>query len=332
MQPTIYDVAKQAGVSIATVSKVVNNKGRIGEQTKKKVISIMKELNYQPNAFAAALTGKSTQTIGVIIPDLANPYFAELAKCLEDEAHKMGFSLMICSTDNNSEKEETYINLFIRKKVDGCILASTLSNPQLVTELAIQYMPVVLAGQAILEKDLPAVSVHDQQGGYIATTHLTALGHQRIAIIMEPKAFSSLERLKGYKKALKEAGLIYDENLVLKADATLTGGADAFRLFVDMEQPPTAIFACNDVLAIGVCQEAHRASIHIPDELSIIGFDNTILASVTSPPLTTVAQPLREMSRQMITTLLTSSNEKRGNQQFVFEPQLVNRQSTAKLN
>jgi len=329
MKPTIYDVAREAGVSIATVSKVINGTGRISDATRKRVLEVMKKLDYQPSVVASALTGKSTYTIGLLIPDLANPFFAEIARSVEDRCHEHGFNLVICSTDNNPEKEAQYISLLKQKRVDGIIVATGINDEALLKNLVKQKIPL-----ALIARDMPALAVDtvlvdDFLGGYLATNHLTGLGHKRIAIIVENlNLMSSKERIRGYRYALEEAKLPYDEDLVLVSDFTVEGGKHCAKQVLQREQPPTAIFACNDLLAIGVMQAAYELGLRIPQDLSVVGFDNTILATIVDPQLTTVAQPIQDMGRQVVDLLIQEiKGEKTVRQRVVLLPELVVRGS-----
>lgn len=330
MKPTIYDVAREAGVSIATVSKVINDTGRISDKTRAKVLQIMERLDYQPSVVASALTGKSTYTIGLLIPDLANPFFAEVARSVEDRGHELGFNLVMCSTDNNPDKEAQYISLLKQKRVDGIIVATGTSNEALLRDLVKQKIPL-----ALIARDMPALAVDsvlvdDFIGGYLATSHLTSLGHRRIAIIVEDLSLmSSKERLRGYRHALEEERLPYDESLVLVSDFTVEGGKRCTRQLLQMAEPPTAVFACNDLLAIGAVQAARELGLKLPDDLSVVGFDNTILATIIDPPLTTVAQPIQDMGRQVMDLLVQEvKGQKKLKQRIVLLPQLVVRKST----
>lgn len=331
MKPTIYDVAEKAGVSIATVSKVINRTGRISDKTRQKVLQIIEELEYQPSVVASALTGKSTYTVGLLIPDLANPFFAEIARSVEDRGHELGFNVVICSTDNDLNKESEYISLLQQKRVDGIILATGVRNDSLLKELIRKKVPI-----ALIARDLPAFAVNsvlvdDFIGGYLATSHLIGLGHRRIALISEDLSLSSSkERLRGYLHALEEALLGYDESLVKVSDFTVEGGKRVMRELLRSADAPTAVFALNDLLAIGAVQAAREEGLSIPDNLSVVGFDNTILATIIDPPLTTVAQPIQEMGAKVMDLLIQEVKQESGiKQRVVLLPQLVVRKSTA---
>ncbi|MCL7745654.1 LacI family DNA-binding transcriptional regulator [Halalkalibacter alkaliphilus] len=333
MQPTIYDVAKKAGVSIATVSKVINNNGRIGKETRKKVLKIMEELNYQPSVLASALTGKRTETIGVLIPDLTNPFFAEITASMEERAHERGFSVVICSTKDSEEKEAKYISLLLRKKVDGCILASRFKQVGLIENMVKQGIPVALTSQDIPALNLNTVSVDDYKGGYKATAYLGSLGHKKIAMIAEKNVRSSHERIKGYVDAMIEMDLPFDDTLIREVEPTVTGGEQATEELLSLKEPPTAIFAGNEILAIGVSRAARSFQLDIPNDFSVIGFDNTLLATICDPPLTTIAQPIEQIGKQIVDILISEINGELGNKQrIMLPPELVIRKSTKELS
>ncbi|MEI7026889.1 LacI family DNA-binding transcriptional regulator [Paenibacillus sp. y28] len=327
---TIYDVAKEAGVSIATVSKVINQTGRISEKTRQHVQEIMKNLNYQPSVVASALTKKRTYTIGLLIPDLANPFFAEIARSVEDRAHELGFNLVICNTDNDLAKEERYTDLLRQKSADGIILATGVRSNTMLKKLMQQKQAI-----AVIARDMPSLAVDtvlvdDFLGGYLAASHLIELGHRHLAIITENlEVMSSRERLRGCRQALEEAGLVLEDKWVRVSAFDVQGGKQTAASLLDEEHPPTAIFACNDLLGIGVIQAARERGLTVPRDLSVVGFDNTILATIIDPPLTTVAQPIQELGRQIVDLISQEINGNKGSKQrVVLLPELVIRGST----
>jgi len=329
MKPTIYDIARLAGVSTATVSKVFNNRGSISDKTKKKIFEISEELNYQPSVVASALAGKKTYTIGLLIPDVVNPFFAEMTRNIEDRAHELGFNLVICNTDNDVNKEFNYIQLLRQKRVDGIILATGVRNDKLLKELINEQLPIALIAREMSILSASTVLVDDFAGGYSAASYLTGLGHKRIAIIAENlKLASSRERIRGYRYALEEAGIGYDERYVKESDFSLAGGGKTTNELLDEPEPPTAIFACNDLLAIGAMQAAKQRGVSIPEELSVVGFDNTVLAAITDPPLTTIAQPIQAMGQQVVDLITQEiNNPKSIKQRIVLLPELIVRGS-----
>lgn len=332
MKITIYDVAKKAGVSTATVSKIINNTGSISEKTKLKVQKVMDELQYQPSMIASALKRKSTHTIGLLIPDLSNPIFAEYAKYIEERGQELGFSVIMCNTDSDPDKELRYISLLKQKQVDGIIVAARFKNLKLLKELIKEKFPLALIAQDLPALPIDSVTVDDYLGGYQVTEYLLSLGHRNIGVVAEGDK-SSKERIRGYQQALIDAGLTADENLIVVCDQPTREYArlNAERL-LDLEKRPSAIFGCNDLLAIGVMQAAHDRGLVIPNDLSIIGFDNTELSEVVVPSLTTVQQPLKDIGHHVV-DLLTQKIEGKSKttHRVVLLPDLVIRQSTAQV-
>ncbi|MFF2501029.1 LacI family DNA-binding transcriptional regulator [Peribacillus sp. NPDC058075] len=326
MKITIYDVAKEANVSIATVSKVINKNGRISEKTKRKVYKVMEELNYQPSLIASALMGKQTKTIGLFIPDLANPFFSELARSIEDRANELGYNVVICNTDYLIEKENKYISLLKQKSVDGFILASGFEKLKQVEQLMNEDIPV-----AIVARDFPmfpvnAVAVDDFMGGFEATTYLIGLGHKDIGIIARD-VWSNRERLRGYKEAMEINGLEIPD-FKFAEDTTIAAGEEVTKEFLKSKKPPTALFACNDLLAIGAIQAAKAQNVKVPDQLSVVGFDNTMIAGIVDPPLTTIAQPIQRMGQEVVNLMIKMIKGDKEKTRLTLLPELVIREST----
>jgi len=328
---TIYDIAKEAGVSIATVSKVINQTGRISDKTRKRVQDVMKRIDYQPSVVASALTKKRTYTLGLLIPDIANPFFAEVARSIEDHAQLMGYSLVICSTDNDPSKEERYVNVLRQKSADGIMIATGDRNDALMKQLLKLKVPI-----AVIAREMPALAVDtvlvdDYLGGYLAASHLIELGHRSIAAIAEDlSVMSSRERVRGYRQALEEHGIAFDESLVAVSPFHVEGGKKTALNLLGRPNPPSAVFACNDLLAIGVVQAARERGLSVPRDLSVVGFDNTIIATIIDPPLTTVAQPVQEMGSQIVQLISQEiDGNKSSKQRIVLLPELVVRGSTS---
>ncbi|NRF94514.1 LacI family DNA-binding transcriptional regulator [Paenibacillus frigoriresistens] len=334
MKPTIYDVAQAAGVSIATVSKVINETGRISDKTRKHVFSIMEQLNYQPSMVASALTGKSTYTIGLTLPDLANPFFAEIARSIEDRGHEYGFSVFICSTDNDPDKEVKYLSLLTQKRVDGIISATRIQNDQFLKKLIQQNIPIALITGEMPTLAVDTVMVDDYLGGFQAGNHLVELGHKRIAIVVEDMDnMSNRERIRGCKQAMANAGLYLDEQLVITGGFTVESGKSAMSNLLLLEERPSAVFACNDLLAIGAIRAAREQGMQLPADLSVVGFDNTILATLIDPPLTTIGQPIQEIGRRAVDLLVQEiKGEKVLKQRVVLLPELVLRNSSTSIH
>lgn len=202
MKVTIYDVAKRANVSIATVSKAINNSGNMRAETRKRILDIVKEMNYHPSVMASAMTGKGTKIIGLLVPDVSNPFFSAIARRIEDCAHEQGMSVIMCSTDEDAEKEKKYLELLQGKQVDGFIIATTFQNQSLLQTLIKNNTPLVMLSYDDSTLDVSKVSIDDFEGGYMATAHLLSAGHQNIAVIAE-HVHSSKLRIEGYHEAFK---------------------------------------------------------------------------------------------------------------------------------
>lgn len=330
MKPTIYDVAEKAGVAISTVSKVLNNTGSLADKTRKKVKETMEELNYQPSVVASVK--KRIQTIGLLIPNIANPFMAEVARSIENHAKRHGYSLMICSTDNDLKTEVEYISILKQKYTDGIIVATGLKKEKAIKELIKTDLPIALLSREVPSLAADTVLVDDYLGGYEATRHLIDLGHEKIAMITEDTFFSTLRaRVRGYKKALEEAGLNYDESLVLTNNISVEEGKKAMLILLKKSSPPTAVFASTESLAIGAVQGARELMVKVPDELSIVGFDDTVLSTICEPPLTTIAQPIDEMGKKVVELLIEEIEKKKeSKQRVVLSPKLIVRNSTAR--
>ncbi|MGP4039687.1 LacI family DNA-binding transcriptional regulator [Gracilibacillus sp. D59] len=325
---TIYDVAEKAGVSIATVSKVINNTGNMRDTTRQKVMKVMEELNYFPSVMASALTGKKTQTLGLLVPDISNPFFSEMARTIEDRAHERGLSVIMCSTDEDEEKEKKYLELLRRKQVDGFIIASSFHDKKLLENIKNSGIPLVMLTQDAGSLGVTSVSVDDFTGGFEATSHLLSLGHQNIVIIAEQR-LSSKMRIYGFREAYETHGYKYNDEMVLKTTASIENGKKCLEEILKKKERPSAIFACNDLIAIGVIQGAREHDIDIPRDLSIVGFDNTILATTTVPSLTTVAQPINEMGKKVVDVIVSNiNNEEPNSERILFKPKLMVRDTS----
>ncbi len=332
MKVTIYDVAKEAKVSIATVSKVLNQTGRISDKTKRKVLKVIEELDYRPNMMASALMGKQTKTIGLLIPDLANPFFSELARSIEDRGQELGYNLVMCSTDYKMEKENKYLTLLKQKNVDGFILASGFENLDKVEELIKQDIPV-----AIVARDFPmfpvnAVALDDFMGGYQAASYLINLGHKKIGVIAR-NVWSNRERLRGFKQALKENKLEFSTDFEFIEGSSVEEGKSMAHKYLSGSNVPSAIFACNDLLAAGAIQAAKENGLNVPEQLSVIGFDNTIIARIVEPPLTTIAQPIQNMGEQVMDLIVSLiEGDQKEKIRLTLLPTIVERGSTFKYD
>jgi DNA-binding LacI/PurR family transcriptional regulator len=330
MKVTIYDVANKAGVSIATVSKVINNTGKLRETTRIKVLNVMKELEYYPSVMASALTGKSTETLGLLVPDISNPFFSELARTIEDHSHEQGLSVIMCSTDDKEEKERKYLELLQRKQVDGLVIASSFHNRTLLKQLVKKKVPLVMLTQDDTSLGVTCISVDDFRGGFEATSHLLTLGHKNVVILAEHTPSSKM-RIFGARDAYETHGLPFKDDKIIRATASVANGKKCFDQILTNYPSTTAIFACNDQLAIGVLQRAKERGVSVPGSLSLVGFDNTILAETAVPSLTTIAQPIKEMGKKVVDVILETLNKKEPPKgRILYNPELIIRETTCR--
>ena len=288
---TILDVALKAKVSIATISRVVNNSPhKVNRVTRKKVLKVIRELDYRPNALAKGLLMKKTMTIGVIIPDISNPYYAEIVRGIQDIADHYGYAILLLNTDRNQDRIIKHIYFLREKSADGIIFSGgVIHGEKVLSSLRELRERVVVIGRH--KVDFPAVLIDNMGGAAKATQHLIGLRHKRIGYIGGPdKSISSRDRLSGYKNALIEHGLGVDKNLIRKGDFTPRSGYLSARDLIQKERL-TAIFAANDQMAFGAIRAAKELGLHVPEDLAVVGFDNIPFSSYFEPSLTTVEIP-----------------------------------------
>ncbi len=330
---TILDVAKLAGVSTATVSRVINSPDSVREPTREKVRRAMALCNYKYNALARGFATKQSNTIGLIIPNINNPIFAESTRGVQDYAHKNNIQVILGNTYYQNEQEENLIRTLREKQVDGLILTSTDPKSATISALVEEKFPLVLLYSTIKKGPVSAVGVDNYYGGYLATEHLVKLGHQRIGMIAGKFSISdrSFHRWHGYRQCLKQYGLAYDKNLLRQTEYSLSGGIESIKSMLETNDPPSAVFCSNDYLAIGAIKGAREAGIKLPESLSIVGFDNIQIASYVIPELTTVHQPAYEMGKQGAKVLFKLMKEKQSPPvQIMLEASLVVRDSTVR--
>ena len=332
MNPTIKDVARLVGVHPSTVSRVINNHPRISEKTRNKVFFAIKKLGYTPDAIARGLKLKKTYTLGVLIPDITNPFFAEIARGVEDAANASGFNVILCNTDDKLKKERTYLDILKERRVDGLILGTAHIKDESILGLEKKKFPYILVSRNIEKLNKNCIIVDDVEGGIMATEYLIKIGHRRIAHITGPlKTRSALNRLKGYKLALKKYEIEYRDELVGEGDFRIKGGYQVMKRFLKLAEPPTAIFAANDLLALGAMQVIQKKNFHIPEDFSVVGFNDIKLASFVYPPLTTIRQPMLEMGALAVKMLLRIIEEGEFNQRkIVLKSKLIIRESCKK--
>ena len=336
---TIRDVAKEAGVSTATVSRALNEAELVTEETRRKVLVVIERLGYRPNAVARGLTTRKTKTIGLIVSDIMNPFYPEVARGVEDVLSTHGYNVILCNTDRDPKKESDYINLLIEKRVEGIVFASLPADKSLLTDLDRSGVPWVSAGHAMSGLEHDCVVVDNVLGAYQATQHLIRVGHRRIGHIAGPLHESvTAERLEGYRRAMIDQGLDPDDPPVVEADYKQAGGYAAAMKLLALHPPVTALFVGNDLMAIGALEAAHERGLSVPGDLAIIGIDDIPIASLHTIQLTTVAQPKTEIGAVATRMLLdrieriSSENAQTGSKVVLTPRLIVRRTCGANLN
>lgn len=331
---TIKDVALHAGVSITTVSHVLNDTRHVSEQGRERVQTAIRALGYVPSAVARSLKSNTTSTLGMLIPNSSNPYFAEIVRIVEDRCFAAGYTLILCNTDDEPHRQSVYLKVLAERRIDGLIVVSTGDDDSLVTQLRGLRLPIVLVDREIADPTCDLVETAHMQGGLLAVRHLLSLGHRRIACIGGPAGvMPSEQRIEGWRMALAETGAAPGVTTLLwRGGFTSQGGYEAMHAILRTDQPPSAVFACNDLMAIGALRAAHETGVRVPDELSIVGFDDIELSGYTSPPLTTVAQPKDHIGALAVDMLLERVSRRRQEpRKVVLQPELRVRASTARM-
>jgi len=328
---TIKDVARLADVSTATVSHVINETRYVSDELRARVLEAMETLDYRPNVLAQGLRGGETHTIGLVVPDNANPFFAEVSRAVEDVGFARGYSVILCNTGDDLERERAYIDVLVAKQVDGIIFIAAGDHHEHLDELTRRSVPLVLADRDVDLTDADVVLVNNERGGYEATKHLLDLGHRWIGCIAGPsEATPSADRVEGYVRALREARVPVEDAAIETGDFRYQGGEAAAERLLGGSERPTAIFACNDLMAIGALRAVRGAGLSVPHDISVVGYDDIPLASAMSPALTTVAQPVDQLGA--LSTELLLSRIENGSvgtaQRIMLETRLVIRGSS----
>lgn len=332
---TIRDVAKAAKVSISTASKAINNKTVVAESTRKRVLNVAKKLGYRTSFIPKSLRTRNSRAIGLILPNIINPFFCALANAVEDIALKEGYVVILGNVKEDKKRESLYFNIFAERWIDGIILAGgTSEDEEYIQYIEEQGISIVFIDREIEEHFTNAIGIDNEMAMYEATKYLIELGHKQIAFISGPlrvKVFT--KRLKGYQRALESSGLEFRESLVEGGDETAFGGAIATRRLLKRNKNWTAILTSNDLMAIGSLKELNKANLRVPKDTSVMGFDNIPLTSLVSPSLTTVSQPFHEMGVEAMKLLLEIiQGKKTAKSKITLSTEIVIRESTSPPN
>lgn len=333
-QITIIDVAKEAGVSYSTVSRVVNNKSYVNPDTREKVTQAMLRLGYQANLHARSLAGGRSNLIGLLVVDLSSQYIDEIIHGIDDVLAANQLELVLYTTHRRQTKESAYVQMIARGLADGLLVVLPRESDVYLESLRERDFPYVFIDQRTADNSTLCVTAANQQGGYEATKHLIELGHQRIGIITGwMDMISANDRLEGYKAALVDCGITVEPELIFEGDFSQTCGFNGASYLLDLSDPPTAVFASNDVSAIGAVNAARARGLKVPGDFSVVGFDDIPMASFLNPKLTTVRQPLQEMGKiatQLLLDVICKPEERPTT--VVLPTELIIRESTAPLS
>ncbi|MBW5445791.1 substrate-binding domain-containing protein [Cohnella sp. CFH 77786] len=333
---TVYDIAREANVSVSTVSRVLNDTAPVKASTREKVNKIIKKYQFQPNALARSLISKATGTIGIIVPDITNPFFPEVFKGAETEARAKGYTFFLCDTEGDYERESEYLSILKEKRVDGIVFLGGRINlarcsPKLaeeVTELSKQ-IPVVLVNGNLPKSSMYRVMTDEAAGAELATRHLIEMGHRDIAFLGGYDAMSTTsQKVKAYKRIMKEAGLPVRPEWIIHDGLSIESGKAMMGQLIGMKERPSAVLCVNDFTAVGAVKEAIERGLRIPEDISVVGYDDTHLSTAIIPELTTVTQHTYELGKQAVQILHQLINREETRKLTLFQPELVVRQST----
>jgi LacI family transcriptional regulator len=331
MQATIKDVATRANVSVATVSRVINELGGYNEKTKERVLEVIDELGYQRNAIARGLVTKSTNTIGVLIPIVSAYFYAEVLNGIEDRANQLGYGIVLCNAGVNGVRAKNYIKMLGERRVDAIIIVSLAMNEEYYNLLNSLKIPYILVSTLSYKYKIPYIKVDDQQAAYTATQYLIEKGHKKIALISGDKndKIAGKPRVNGYINALQDYDLEVNEKLIKYGDFAYNSGLGCMEELLNEKDRFTAVFATSDEMAIAALSVLHKHKIEVPEEISVIGYDDTLIAQMSNPPLTTIAQPLHEMGEKAVDRIIMLKTGK--NEDNTILPHKVVERDTVKL-
>lgn len=329
---TMKDIARIAKVSTSTVSHVINNTRYVSDEIREKIMKVVNELNYTPSAVARSLKVKETKTLGMLVTATSNPFFAEVVSGVEQYCNQHHYNLIISSIDGNEQRLQQNIQTLIQKQVDGLLLMYSDTRHAMVEQLNLN-LPIVVMDWWPTELNADKIYENSEFGAYLATKTLIEQGHKNIAIITG-KLDKSLahNRLLGYQKALQDAHLPINPDWIIESHFDFEGGVEGMKKLLQITPRPTAVFACSDTIAVGVYQVAWQQGLRIPQDISVIGYDNIMLAQYLTPPLTTIHQPKAELGKLAVETLL--ERIKSPNLEYkttMLQPQLIWRASVVKI-
>jgi len=329
---SMEEVAKRAGVSIATVSRVLNNNGKVNDATRARILKAIRDLKYQPSRVAKRLRSKSVSSnlLGVLIPDIQNPFYVEVLEGIEEVAYNNNYALIMCNFGQDEKKEKLYLEILQSEAIDGLIAAPASEEDLQLKKMVQEGLPVVCVDRGLSGIDVDVVLIDNETGAYNAVDYLAKSGYKRIAHITGLLSIpSSRLREKGYRQALEDNGLPVLDELIRHGDSKLPSGIDLCRELLDLPDPPDAIFTGNNLITLGALEVIHSRNLRIPDDVAIVGFDDMFWASSLNPPLSAVRQPAREIGRRAGELLIQRiSDPERSSIQMILNTELMKRSSS----
>lgn len=328
---TIYDVAREASVSMATVSRVVNGNPNVKPATRKKVNDVIERLGYRPNAVARGLASKKTTTVGLIIPDISNIFFAELARGIEDIATMYKYNIILSNSDDNKEKELHLLNTMLGKQVDGVIFMGGNITEEHISEFKKSPVPIVLAGSLEKSGQISSVNIDYEVAAYDSVIHFIEKGHKKIALVLGNYDESiSMKKLAGYKRALEENQIVFREEYVIEGDFSYDSGIEAAEKLCESSERPTAILVGADEMAVGVVHAIQDKDFNVPNDIEVISFDNTKLTLMVRPQISTVVQPLYDIGAVAMRLLTKLMNKEEVSERMVVLPHRIEERDSTK--
>lgn len=334
MKVTIKDIAREAGVSVTTVSRVLNNKVDVSEKTREKILKIIDKLKYNPNSVARGLVMNKTYTIGLIIPDISNAFFSESARAIEDQLREYGYSVIFCNTDNHKKREKESIDLLKSKQVDGIIGSFSYDSRDEILTLEKGGFPLVQIDRLVEGSKVPSVIIDNTSSAYIATEYLIKKGHKKIAHITgDLNTNTGSCRAEGFKNALKDNCINLRKEFLTEGDFSQESGYLAMQKILEKKDTVTAVFAGNDMMALGAYKAIYEIGLKIPENISIVGHDDFTLASLVRPGLTTMHQPVYKIGKLAAKVLIDIINENKrpSHSEIVISTELIERVSVKNL-
>lgn len=336
---TVYDIADEAGVSVSTVSRVLNNSAPVKEKTRARVIKVMDKYNFQPNALARSLSKKRTKTIGFILPDITNPFFSEVYVKAERAALDLGYSIFLSNTMNDSEVESIYLKTLVEKQVDGIIFMGgrvneTRTDVRFAEEMKVimKKTPIVMINGEMEGVDCYRVKTDEADGFRKGLNYLLSLGHKEIALVGGIKGITSTDiKLDIFGQYVESAQIATKEEWIIESGYSIEGGYEAFKRLLSLVDLPTAIIAINDFIAIGIIKAAKEMGLQIPQEVSIIGFDNIYLTTIVLPAITTISHNYQELAAKAVHIIDGVNNNQVYEKEHFFDSELIIRESSCGL-